>query len=144
MAYLSLFIAIIAEVFATSMLKASAEFTKIIPSVFALSGYTCSLYFLTLVLRDIPLGIAYAIWSGAGIALISVVGVVVYKQDLDYPAVVGIILIISGCVIINLFSHSTHTEIQSERKRWKTSSKLSDSQGHSISHTESKSKRGNR
>ena len=110
MAYLSLFIAIIAEVFATSMLKASAEFTKIIPSVFALSGYTCSLYFLTLVLRDIPLGIAYAIWSGAGIALISLVGFFIYNQQLDFAAAIGIILIISGCVVINIFSTSVYLE----------------------------------
>ncbi|MAJ80499.1 MAG: QacE family quaternary ammonium compound efflux SMR transporter [Porticoccaceae bacterium] len=110
MAYLFLVVAIIAEVIATSALKASAEFTKIIPSVLALSGYACSLYFLTLVLRDIPLGIAYAIWSGAGIALISLVGFFIYNQQLDFAAAIGIILIISGCVVINIFSTSVYLE----------------------------------
>ena len=107
MAYLYLTIAIIAEVIATSALKASEEFTRLIPSVLVVVGYGTAFYCLALVLRSIPLGITYAIWSGVGVALITVVGAVMFRQMLDAPALVGIGFIVAGVVIINLFSNTT-------------------------------------
>lgn len=109
MSYLYLAIAIIAEVIATSSLKASAEFTKLWPSVAVVLGYGTAFYFMTLALRHIPLGITYAIWSGLGIVLVTVVGAVVYNEKPDVPALIGMGLIIAGVVVINLFSKmSTH------------------------------------
>lgn len=109
MPYLYLAIAIIAEVIATSSLKASAEFTKLWPSVAVVLGYGTAFYFMTLALRHIPLGITYAIWSGLGIVLVTVVGAVVYNEKPDVPALIGMGLIIAGVVVINLFSKmSTH------------------------------------
>lgn len=104
MAYLYLAIAIIAEVAATSALKASAEFTKLIPSVIVVLGFLIALYFMTLVLRTIPVGITYAIWSGLGIVLIGVVSFFLYQEIPDTPAMIGMGLIILGVVVINLFS----------------------------------------
>ncbi len=104
MAYLYLAIAIVAEVAATSALKASAEFTRLLPSVVVVIGYGVAFYFLTLVLRTLPIGISYAIWSGVGIVLVSVVGAVLFKQIPDTPAIVGMGLIIAGVVVINVFS----------------------------------------
>ena len=106
MAYFYLAIAILSEVLGTSMLKASNGFTKAIPSVICLFGYSISFYFLSLVLKVIPMGLSYAIWSGFGIVLISIVGLVFYRQQLDYPALLGIFLIISGVVVIHLYSES--------------------------------------
>ena len=109
MSYLYLAIAIIAEVIAASSLKASAEFTKLWPSVAVVLGYGTAFYFMTLALRHIPLGITYAIWSGLGIVLVTVVGAVVYNEKPDVPALIGMGLIIAGVVVINLFSKmSTH------------------------------------
>lgn len=109
MPYLYLAIAIIAEVIATSSLKASAEFTKLWPSVAVVLSYGTAFYFMTLALRHIPLGITYAIWSGLGIVLVTVVGAVVYNEKPDVPALIGMGLIIAGVVVINLFSKmSTH------------------------------------
>lgn len=104
MGYAYLSIAIIAEVIATSALKASEEFTRLVPSILVIAGYGIAFYFLSLVLRTIPLGIAYAIWCGIGIALISIVGVVLYKQPLDWPAMIGIALIVAGVATINFYS----------------------------------------
>lgn len=104
MAYLYLAIAIIAEVAATSALKASAEFTKLIPSTIVVVGYGVAFYFMTLVLRTIPVGITYAIWSGLGIVLVTIVGTVFYKQIPDFPAIIGMALIVSGVVVIHVFS----------------------------------------
>ena len=104
MAYIYLGIAIIAEVIATSALKASEEFTKLIPSVTVIVGYAAAFYFLTLVLRTIPLGIAYGIWAGLGIVLITIVGALVFGQIPDLPAVIGMGLIVTGVVIVNVFS----------------------------------------
>jgi len=104
MAYIYLLIAIIAEVVGTSALKASDGFTKWIPNVIIVIGYGLAFYFLSLVLRSIPVGVAYAIWSGLGIVLISLVGYVYFKQPLDLPAIVGMVLIISGVILINIFS----------------------------------------
>ena len=106
MAYYYLAIAILSEVLGTSMLKASNGFTKAIPSVICLFGYSKSFYFLSLVLKVIPMGLSYAIWSGFGIVLISIVGLVFYRQQLDYPALLGISLILSGVVVIHLYSES--------------------------------------
>ena len=104
MTYLYLSIAIIAEVVATSALKASEEFTQLIPSIVVVVGYGVAFYFLTLVLRVIPIGITYAVWSGLGIVLVAVVGFFLYRQTPDIPAIIGMSLIISGVVIINVYS----------------------------------------
>jgi len=85
-------------------LKASDGFTKSIPNVIVVIGYGLAFYFLSLVLRSIPVGVTYAIWSGVGIVLISLVGYVYFKQPLDLPAIAGMVLIISGVIVINLFS----------------------------------------
>ncbi|MHC4791795.1 MAG: DMT family transporter [Planctomycetota bacterium] len=104
MVYTYLAIAIIAEVAATSALKASDEFTKLIPSLIVIVGYGASFYLLTLVLRTIPVAITYAIWSGLGIVLVALVGAILYKQIPDIPAVLGMGLIVAGIAIINVFS----------------------------------------
>ena len=98
--------AIVSEVIATSALKASTGFTKPLPSVVVVIGYLVSFYFLSLTLKTIPVGIAYAIWSGVGVVLISVVAWLLYGQRLDLPALIGMGLIISGVMIINLFSNT--------------------------------------
>jgi len=97
-AYVLLFIAIFAEVAATSFLKAAQGFTRPIPSIACVVGYGVAFYFLSLTLHTIPTGVAYAIWSG--------VGWVVFGQSLDLPAIVGMALIASGVIVINLFSKS--------------------------------------
>ena len=104
MAYVYLGLAIIAEVIATSSLKATEEFTKIGPTIMMIVGYGVAFYCMTLALRAIPLGITYAIWSGLGIVLVSIVGIVLYNEKLDLPAVIGMGLIIAGVVVINAFS----------------------------------------
>jgi small multidrug resistance pump len=106
MAYLYLSIAILAEVAATSALKASAEFTKLIPSLIVVTGYIVAFYFMTLVLRYIPVGITYAVWAGVGIVLVVIVGAILYGQIPDIPAVIGMGLIISGVVVIHVFSRT--------------------------------------
>jgi len=106
MGYIYLAIAIFSEVIATSALKASDEFSKLIPSIIVVVGYSVSFYFLSLVLRTIPVGVAYAIWSGLGIALISIIGLFVFDQKLDLAAIIGILLIVSGVVVMNVFSRT--------------------------------------
>jgi len=106
MAYLYLALAILAETIATSALKASEEFTKLVPSVVVLVGYGIAFYFMTLVLRTIPIGVTYAVWSGVGIVLIAAVGAIYYKQIPDLPAVIGMGLIIAGVIVIHLFSNT--------------------------------------
>ena len=106
MAYLYLAIAIVAEVIATSALKASDEFTRLVPSMVVVVGYGAAFYFMTLVIRTIPIGITYAIWSGLGIVLIAAVGFFYYRQALDLPAIIGMGLIVSGVVVINVFSNT--------------------------------------
>lgn len=106
MAYLYLSIAIIFEVIATSSLKASEEFSKLIPSIIVVVGYAVSFYCLSIVLKSIPMGITYAIWSGVGIVLISLVGVLFFQQKLDIAAILGMALIILGVVVIHVFSGS--------------------------------------
>jgi small multidrug resistance pump len=104
--YLYLAVAIVSEVIATSALKASDGFSKFIPSVIVVIGYGIAFYCLSVVLRTMPVGIAYAIWSGLGVVLIALVGLLFYQQKLDGPALLGICLIISGVVVINVFSNS--------------------------------------
>lgn len=106
MHWLTLAIAIIAEVIGTSALRASEGFTKVVPSILVVAGYSVAFYFLSLTLKNIPVGIAYAIWSGVGTVLITIVGVVVFNQRLDVPAVIGLSLILLGVVIINTLSTS--------------------------------------
>jgi small multidrug resistance pump len=99
-------VAIVAEVIATSALKASDAFTKPVPLIITAIGYAVAFYFLALTLRSIPVGIAYAIWSGLGIVLISLVGVLWFRQSLDAPAIAGLTLIVAGVIVINVFSNS--------------------------------------
>jgi small multidrug resistance pump len=102
--WLMLGIAIVAETIATSALKSSEGFSKLVPSVIVLAGYGVAFYFLSLTLRSIPVGIAYAVWSGVGIVLITAVGWAFFGQKLDAPALIGMALIIAGVVIMNVFS----------------------------------------
>lgn len=104
MKYLLLAMAIILEVVGSSFLKASEGFTKWLPSTIVVVAYIVSFYFLSLVLKTIPLGIAYAIWSGVGIVLTATIGLIVFKQKLDLPAIIGILFIVIGVVIMNSFS----------------------------------------
>lgn len=108
MSYLFLTIAIIAEVIATSALKASQGFSVLMPSIITILGYAVALFFLSLTLKTIPVGIAYAIWSGAGIVLISTIGWIFFKQHLDLAAIIGLGLMLGGIIVINVFSNSTH------------------------------------
>lgn len=104
MAFVYLALAIVAEVVATSALKASDGFTRLWPSVTVAVGYALAFYLLSLVLRSIPVGVAYAIWAGLGIVLVALVGLVVYGQRPDLPAVLGMAMIVAGVVVIQLFS----------------------------------------
>ena len=106
MHWLHLAIAIVAEVVATSFLRASASFTKPLPSLVVVVGYGCAFYFLSLTLDKIPAGVAYAVWSGVGITLISAIGWAFLGQRLDAAAVAGMALIVAGVLVINLFSHA--------------------------------------
>jgi small multidrug resistance pump len=106
-AWLTLGLAILAEVIATSALKASESFSHLWPSVVVIVGYGVAFFCLSLTLRHMPLGIAYAVWSGAGTALIALIGMAVYQQKLDLPAMIGIALIVAGVLVLNLFSKSS-------------------------------------
>jgi len=103
---LALTIAIITEVAGTTALQLSEQLTRLLPIVVMAVCYIASLYFLSLALKTIPIGIAYAVWSGLGIVLISAVGYVKFRQALDTPAIVGISLIVVGVVVANVFSKS--------------------------------------
>jgi small multidrug resistance pump len=105
--YLFLLIAIVSEVTASTALRATKSFTEFWPSVITVVGYAISFYALSVTLGSIKLGIAYAIWSGIGIILITILGYVVYKQKLDPAALVGIALILVGVVVIQLFSEES-------------------------------------
>lgn len=106
MHYAYLAAAIVAEVIGTSALKASAGFTQTLPSVICVAAYSAAFYFLSLTLERIPVGIAYAIWSGVGIVLIALIGFFLFKQTLDAPALIGMALIVMGVVVMNVFSKS--------------------------------------
>ncbi|MFV9655095.1 MULTISPECIES: multidrug efflux SMR transporter [Pseudomonas] len=105
--YLYLAIAIAAEVIATTSMKAIDGFSKPLPLLLVVGGYGIAFWMLTLVVRTIPVGVAYAIWAGLGIVLVSVAAMFIYQQKLDLPAVLGMGLIVSGVVVIQLFSQST-------------------------------------
>jgi len=104
--WLFLAMAIIFESIATHSLKASNGFTNLVPSIIALVGYGSVLFFLSLAIRTIPVGIAYATWSGVGIVLIALVGWLWHRQALDTAAIIGMVLIIAGVVVMNVFSES--------------------------------------
>ncbi|WP_165666005.1 DMT family transporter [Metapseudomonas otitidis] len=105
--YIYLAIAIAAEVVATTSMKAVDGFNKPLPLVLVIGGYAIAFWMLTMVVKTIPVGIAYAIWAGLGIVLVSIAALVIYQQKLDLPAVVGMGMIVSGVVVIQLFSSST-------------------------------------
>lgn len=104
LSYFYLSLAIVAEVIGTSALKASDGFTKWLPSLVTALGYGTAFYCLSMTLKSMPVGVAYAIWSGVGIVLISLIGLVVFRQRLDLPAVLGMAFIIVGVVLMNVFS----------------------------------------
>jgi len=104
MHFVYLLIAIVAEVVATSALKASEQFTRLMPSLLVVAGYATAFYFLSLTLEAIPVGVAYAIWSGLGIVLVTVVGALLFRQIPDAAAIAGMALIIGGVVNMNVFS----------------------------------------
>lgn len=106
-AWLTLGVAIVAEVIGTSALKASEGFTRLWPSALVVVGYAVAFYCLSLVLRTLPVGITYAVWSGLGIVLITLVAFVVYGQTIDLPGLLGMGLIMAGVVVLNLFSKAS-------------------------------------
>lgn len=106
MQWVFLSVAIVCEVIGTSALKASEGFSHMWPSVIVVVGYAFAFYFLSLTLKTIPVGIAYAIWSGAGVVLIALIAWVLYGQSLDLPAILGMLLIVAGIIVLNLFSGS--------------------------------------
>lgn len=109
MQWLYLSIAIVCEVIATSALSATDGFTRLAPPLLVIAGYAVAFYFLALTLRTMPVGVAYAIWSGAGVALIALIGWLALGQRLDSPAIVGLVLIVAGVLVIQLFSKAiTH------------------------------------
>ena len=106
---LILFFAVLSEVIATTSLKFSEGFTKLIPSIVVVMGYGLSFYLLSITLKVMPIGIAYALWSGIGITLTVIAGKIIWNEALDWARVTGIILIITGILVINLFSKAaTH------------------------------------
>lgn len=107
MPYVYLMIAILAEVAATTALKESNGFTRLTPGLITLTGYAVAFYFLSLTLRDVPTGVAYAIWSGVGIVLITAAAWLFHGQKLDAPALVGMALIIAGVIVMNGFSRAS-------------------------------------
>lgn len=104
MSYFYLAIAIVAEVVATSALKATAGFTKFVPSAVVIVGYSVAFVFLSLVLDKLPVGVTCAIWAGMGIVLVAIVSAVAYRRVPDLPAVIGMALIVAGVAVVNLFS----------------------------------------
>ena len=107
MGYFYLAVAIVAEVIATNALKASDGFTKPIPSLVVVVGYAAAFYLLALVLKTIPVGLAYAIWAGLGIVLVALVAAVMFRQIPDLPGLIGMALILAGVVVITGFSKTT-------------------------------------
>ncbi len=106
MVYFYLALAIVAEVAGTSLLKATEEFSKLVPTTFLIIFYVVSFWLMTLALRELPLGVVYAVWSGLGIVLVAIIGAFVYKEIPDLASILGMGLIISGVVVIHLFSKS--------------------------------------
>jgi len=106
MAWLWLFVAILLEVVATTALKASKSFTVLVPSLVVVAGYAAAFYCMSIPLQKLPMGIVYAVWSGLGIVVIALVGVVRYREVLDMPALAGMGLILAGVFVITLLSSS--------------------------------------
>lgn len=106
MSWFYLAAAIVAEIIATSLLKSSEGFTRLWPSLVVIVGYGCAFFFLSLTLRTIPVGVAYAIWSGAGIVLVTLFAWLIFGQTISLPDVVGIGLIIAGVIVLRLFSET--------------------------------------
>ena len=104
--YAFLLTAIVLETIGTSFLKQSEQFTRIIPTLIAAISYLGAFYFLSITLKELPVGIAYAIWSGVGIILISAIGVIMFGQHLDLAACIGLGLILAGVIVVNVFSKS--------------------------------------
>ena len=107
MNYVFLAIAIVSEVIATSALKSSEGFTRLVPSLIVIAGYGAAFFCLSMALRTIPVGVCYAIWSGAGIALVALVAWIVFGQRLDLPAIIGMALIIAGVLTLSFFSKTS-------------------------------------
>lgn len=105
--YIYLICAVIAETIGTASMQASQQFTKPLPSLLVVISYAISFYLLSLTLKFMPVGVVYAIWSGLGIVLIALIGLAVFGQKLDLPAVIGLGMIIAGIMVINLFSSTT-------------------------------------
>ncbi len=106
MSYIYLALAVVAEVIGTSLLKSTDEFTKLTPTAVVVVCYIVAMWLLTLVLREMAVGIVYAIWSGLGIVLVTAVAAVYYKEIPDLAAIIGMVLIVSGIVVMHLFSGS--------------------------------------
>ena len=104
MKYLFLSLAIVLEVIGSGFMKASDGFSKVIPTTITIVAYIACFFFFSQALKSIPLGIAYAIWGGLGIVLTAVISVVIFKQSLDLPAIIGIVLIVSGVIVMNFLS----------------------------------------
>ncbi|WP_376692941.1 DMT family transporter [Wenzhouxiangella sp. EGI_FJ10409] len=104
--WIYLTLAIVAEVVGTSFLKTAEGFTRLVPSVVVVVSYAVAFFFLGLALKTLPVGVAYAIWAGAGVALIALVGYAFFGQRLDAPAILGMALIVAGVVVINVFSRT--------------------------------------
>ena len=107
MKYLYLELAIVLEVLGSSFMKASDGFSKLLPTTITIIAYIACFFFLSQALKSIPLGIAYAIWGGLGIVLTALISVIIFKQSLDLPAIIGIILIVAGVFVMNFFSKSS-------------------------------------
>lgn len=104
--YLYLGLAILLELVGSSLLKACDGFTRLLPTIACVVAYTVCFYFLSLALRAIPLGIAYAVWSGIGIVCTALISLFVFKQPINFPSMIGIALVIAGVVIMHVFSNS--------------------------------------
>lgn len=104
--WIFLSVAIVSEVLATSALKSTEGFSRLGPSILVAAGYLSAFYFLSLTLRTLPVGVAYAIWSGAGVALIALMAWIFLGQALDTPAVIGLALIVAGVIVLNVFSET--------------------------------------
>ncbi|OXS61813.1 QacE family quaternary ammonium compound efflux SMR transporter [Cohnella sp. CIP 111063] len=107
-AYLFLALAIVSELFGTSMLKASEGFSRLYPSIATIAAFSLAFYSLSLSLQQIPLGVAYAIWSGVGTALTAVIGIVVWKETASLTTALGLVLIVAGVVVLNLKGSGAH------------------------------------
>ncbi|MDR2788428.1 MAG: multidrug efflux SMR transporter [Candidatus Accumulibacter sp.] len=108
MQWLFLAVAIVSELIGTMALQASGSFSRPCPSAIVILGYASAFYFLSLALETIPVGVAYAIWSGVGVVLIALIAWILHGQALDLPAIIGILLIVAGVVVLNLFSSTSH------------------------------------